>query len=158
MSRTPAFVRDLPQFSAPETHAIDLLYRKRIRSLQAVDRGVARLVHTLRVTKQLDNTYIVFASDNGFHLGQHRMPAGKQTPYEPDIHVPADGARPRRARRRARHAPRGQHRPRADVRGDGRARTRRRSPTAVRCSRCCTATEPAHWRSRTWWSTGSRAG
>ena len=65
-----------------------MLYRKRIRSLQAVDRGVARLVHTLRATKQLDNTYIVFASDNGFHLGQHRMPAGKQTPYETDIHVP----------------------------------------------------------------------
>src|SRR5207302_4412238 len=53
-----------------------------------VDRGVARLVHTLKVTKQLDDTYIVFASDNGFHLGQHRMPAGKQTAYEPDVHVP----------------------------------------------------------------------
>ena len=48
----------------------------------------SRLVHTLRATKQLANTYIVFASDNGFHLGQHRMPAGKQTPYETDIHVP----------------------------------------------------------------------
>jgi len=88
VSRMPGFVRDLPQFSPLETQAIDSLYRKRIRSLRAVDRGVARLVHTLRVTKQLDNTYVVFASDNGFHLGQHRMPAGKQTAYEPDIHVP----------------------------------------------------------------------
>jgi N-acetylglucosamine-6-sulfatase len=88
VSRMPKFVRDLPQFSPAETVAIDTLYRKRIRSLQAVDRGVAHLVHTLRVTKQLDNTYIVFASDNGFHLGQHRMPAGKQTAYESDIHVP----------------------------------------------------------------------
>jgi arylsulfatase A-like enzyme len=86
--RSPAYVRDLPQFSGQETHAIDRVYRKRIRSLQALDRGVARLVHTLRVTKQLDDTYIVFASDNGFHLGQHRMPAGKQTPYETDVHVP----------------------------------------------------------------------
>jgi N-acetylglucosamine-6-sulfatase len=88
VSRAPGYVRDLPQFSPIETAAIDNLYRKRIRSLQAVDRGVARLVHTLRVTKQLDNTYIVFTSDNGFHLGQHRMPAGKQTPYDSDIHVP----------------------------------------------------------------------
>jgi N-acetylglucosamine-6-sulfatase len=88
VSRMPGFVRDLPPFPVPEVHAIDSLYRKRIRSLQAVDRGVAKLVHTLRVTKQLDNTYIVFASDNGFHLGQHRMPAGKQTAYESDIHVP----------------------------------------------------------------------
>jgi arylsulfatase A-like enzyme len=88
VSHSPGFVRDLPQFTPLETHAIDHLYRKRIRSLQAVDRGVAHLVHTLRVTGQLDNTYIVFASDNGFHLGQHRMPAGKQTAYETDIHVP----------------------------------------------------------------------
>ena len=88
VSRMPMFVRDLPRFSSEETAAIDSLYRKRIRSLQAVDRGVARLVRTLRATKQLDNTYIVFASDNGFHLGQHRMPAGKQTAYDTDIHVP----------------------------------------------------------------------
>ena len=88
VSRSPGYVRDLPQFSPAESHAINVLYRKRIRSLQALDRGVERLVHTLRVTKQLANTYIVFASDNGFHLGQHRMPAGKETPYETDIHVP----------------------------------------------------------------------
>ena len=88
VSRSPGFVSDLPQFSPEETRAIDVLYRRRIRSLQAVDRGVARLVHTLRSTHQLDDTYVVFASDNGFHLGQHRMPAGKQTAYEPDIHVP----------------------------------------------------------------------
>jgi arylsulfatase A-like enzyme len=88
VSRSPSYVRDLPQFSGLETHAIDVLYRRRIRSLQAIDRGVEKLVRTLRVTKQLDDTYIVFASDNGFHLGQHRMPAGKQTPYETDIHVP----------------------------------------------------------------------
>ena len=99
VSRMPRFVRDLPPFTTAETSAIDGLYRMRIRSLQAVDRGVARLVHTLRATKQLDNTYIVFASDNGFHLGQHRMPAGKQTAYEPDIHVPLLVRGPGRARR-----------------------------------------------------------
>jgi arylsulfatase A-like enzyme len=88
VSHSPGYVRDLPQFSLEERHAIDSLYRKRIRSLQALDRGVARLVQTLRATKELDRTYIVFASDNGFHLGQHRMPAGKETPYDTDIHVP----------------------------------------------------------------------
>ena len=84
----PSFIRDLPRFSRGERAAIDDLYRLRIRSLQAVDRGVASLVHTLRASGQLDNTYIVFTSDNGFHLGQHRLPAGKQTAYDTDIHVP----------------------------------------------------------------------
>ncbi len=84
----PRFIRELPRFNSGERAAIDDLYRLRIRSLQAVDRGVASLVHTLRVSGQLENTYIVFTSDNGFHLGQHRLPAGKQTAYDTDIHVP----------------------------------------------------------------------
>jgi N-acetylglucosamine-6-sulfatase len=88
VSRMPRFISDLPRFTPQETDAIDQLYRQRIRSLQAADRGVARLVRTLRATRQLADTYIVFSSDNGFHLGQHRMPAGKQTAYDTDIHVP----------------------------------------------------------------------
>ncbi len=88
VSAMPRFVRDLPRFGADERAAIDELYRLRIRTLQAVDRGVEALVRTLRETGQLDNTYIVFTSDNGFHLGQHRLPAGKQTAYDTDTHVP----------------------------------------------------------------------
>lgn len=53
-----------------------------------VDRILGNLVTTLQASGQFDNTYIVFASDNGFHLGQHRLPPGKQTAYEEDIHVP----------------------------------------------------------------------
>jgi N-acetylglucosamine-6-sulfatase len=37
---------------------------------------------------QLNNTYIVFTSDNGFHLGQHRLNHGKETGFEEDIHTP----------------------------------------------------------------------
>ena len=88
VSTMPRYIQDLPRFTPSERAAIDDLYRLRIRSLQAVDRGVASLVQTLRSTGQLDNTYIVFTSDNGFHLGQHRLPAGKQTPYDTDTHVP----------------------------------------------------------------------
>lgn len=88
VSAMPVFIRDLPPFSADETVAIDRLYQRRIESLQAVDRGVAELVATLRNLHELRDTYIVFTSDNGFHLGQHRLPAGKETPYDTDIHVP----------------------------------------------------------------------
>ena len=42
----------------------------------------------LAATGRLANTYIVFASDNGYHMGEHRMLPGKYTPYETDIHVP----------------------------------------------------------------------
>jgi arylsulfatase A-like enzyme len=96
--RTPSFneanVRDKPQearktpLSAQEITALDVLYRKRLQALQAVDEMVADLVQTLQDTGQLDHTYIIFTSDNGFHMGQHRLRAGKYTPYEEDIRVP----------------------------------------------------------------------
>ena len=47
--------------------------QQRIEALQAVDRAVARTVRTLRRTGQLDNTYIVFTSDNGYVLGEHNL-------------------------------------------------------------------------------------
>ena len=46
------------------------------------------LLRTLDQTGKLDNTYIVFTSDNGYHMGQHRLGLGKQTAYEEDIRVP----------------------------------------------------------------------
>jgi arylsulfatase A-like enzyme len=36
----------------------------------------------------INNTYIVFTSDNGYHLGEHRLEAGKLTGFDTDIHVP----------------------------------------------------------------------
>jgi len=49
-----------------------------------VDGVVARL-EALGI---LDNTYIVFSSDNGFHVGQHRLQPGKQCGIETDLHIP----------------------------------------------------------------------
>ena len=84
----PKFVNELPLLTPDEITSIDTLQRLRLESLQAVDRGVATLVDTLRATHHLADTDIVFASDNGFHLGQHRLPAGKLTAYDTDIRVP----------------------------------------------------------------------
>lgn len=36
----------------------------------------------------LDNTYIIYTSDNGFHISQHRLMPGKRCPYEEDVNVP----------------------------------------------------------------------
>jgi N-acetylglucosamine-6-sulfatase len=59
----------------------------RARSLQAVDRNVADTVRLLDSLGQLDNTLIIFTSDNGFLLGEHRRFA-KTVAYEPSLHVP----------------------------------------------------------------------
>lgn len=88
MSDKPRFMQAYPLLSAAQIQSIDTEYGRRLASLQAVDEAVDLLVRTLQATSQLDNTYIVFTSDNGYHMGQHRAMPGKGTPYEEDIHVP----------------------------------------------------------------------
>lgn len=84
----PAYVRDRPLLRPAVVRYIDALYRRRLQSMLGVEDLLSGIVRELTRTHQLDNTYIVFTSDNGFHLGEHRLPFGKQTPYETDIHVP----------------------------------------------------------------------
>lgn len=88
ISDKPAWVRSFPELSPNQIALIDERYRRRLRSLLAVDEMVASLIQTLEATGTLDNTYIVFASDNGFHLGEHRLPVGKSTPYDESVRVP----------------------------------------------------------------------
>ncbi len=84
----PAYLRAQPRLTKSQTAKLDEHYRKRIQSLQSVDDLLENIVKTLKDTGTLADTYIVFTSDNGFHLGQHRLREGKQTAYEEDIHVP----------------------------------------------------------------------
>jgi arylsulfatase A-like enzyme len=63
------------------------VFRARIQSLQGVDQGVARLVRTLRDVGELDNTYLMFTSDNGYLLGEHRL-LTKNLPYHQSLSVP----------------------------------------------------------------------
>lgn len=66
----------------------DFFYRSRLRALQGVDELVDSLVTRLEESDKLDNTYIIYTSDNGFHIGQHRLPPGKTCGFEEDIRVP----------------------------------------------------------------------
>jgi len=67
--------------------SIDLDYRNRMGSLMALDDLVGNVVDALTRNGQLDNTYIVFASDNGYELGSHHI-GGKLVPYDESIRVP----------------------------------------------------------------------
>ena len=88
LSGKPAYIQSRNLLAPAEVDTIDGNYRDRIRALQAVDEAVADIVATLASTGRLANTYIVFTSDNGYHMGEHRLPPGKYTPYETDLHVP----------------------------------------------------------------------
>jgi len=88
MSDKPAWLAGHRALTDAEQARIDETFRDRVRSVQAVDRMIGRLQRRLRALGVARNTYIVFSSDNGFHLGQHRLTPGKLTAYDPDVRVP----------------------------------------------------------------------
>jgi len=63
-------------------------FRRRARSVQAIDEMLGMVRRTLDELGVAGNTYVVFTSDNGYHLGQYRLTHGKRTPYDADIRVP----------------------------------------------------------------------
>ena len=88
MSDKPAVLRSLPPLDEPAIAWLEDEYRRRVRSLQSIDDMVEAIVGALEATGTLERTYVVYTSDNGFHMGEHRMVAGKDTAYEEDIRVP----------------------------------------------------------------------
>ena len=84
----PEAIRNLPPLDGPATGQARNKYRSRLTSLLAVDDMVGSLVDSLRANGELNRTLIVFTSDNGFLLGEHRIRTGKQYPYEPSVRVP----------------------------------------------------------------------
>ncbi|KAI1367536.1 alkaline-phosphatase-like protein [Xylaria arbuscula] len=79
---------DLPQQNQSNIDYNDHFYRQRLRALQAVDEMVDGLITRLEDYGILENTYFIYSSDNGYHIGQHRMQPGKMCGYEEDINVP----------------------------------------------------------------------
>ena len=110
MSDKPRFIRSRRRISPAKGRSIRELYQQRLESLLAVDEAVASIVDSLQRGGELDNTLIVFTSDNGYLLGEHRVPAGKVLPYEPSIRVPLILRGP--------GVPRGQHRRQLVVNAD----------------------------------------
>lgn len=89
ISDKPFIIRELSRTGGIiENEEADYLFVRRVQSMQAVDEMVADLVQLLDQNGQLENTYIFFTSDNGFHIGEHSLPSGKMLPYEEDIRVP----------------------------------------------------------------------
>jgi arylsulfatase A-like enzyme len=88
VSDKPSWIRALPPLSDYDVKRMNRLYRHRRRSMLGVEDLVRTVLAALRSTAQLERTYVLFASDNGFHMGQHRLRAGKNTAYEEDIRVP----------------------------------------------------------------------
>lgn len=88
LSTKPSFIRTRPGLTKTAKRKLQRRHRCRLASLRSVDRGVKKLVKTLRTEGELNDTAIIFVSDNGYFRGEHRIAFNKVLPYEEAIRVP----------------------------------------------------------------------
>jgi N-acetylglucosamine-6-sulfatase len=84
MSDKPAYLRSRPKVSRDA--AVEV-WQQRTEAMLSVDDAVGSIVTRLRDVGELSSTIVVFASDNGYLVGQHRW-RSKAVPYEEATHIP----------------------------------------------------------------------
>ena len=94
ISDKPSFIRDAPLPGPAGVRRIRVEYQKSLESLRSVDEGVGKVIEALDQTGELDNTYVVFISDNGFFSASTGWSGRSSSPTAGDPHAAADpGAR-----------------------------------------------------------------
>ncbi|KAI7494001.1 Arylsulphatase [Hortaea werneckii] len=83
-----SWIGQLPQQNETNVDYNDEWYRSRLRALQPVDEMIDEVFRKLEEADITEETYVFFSTDNGYHIGQHRLQPGKQCAYEEDINVP----------------------------------------------------------------------
>ena len=119
--RQPALARRSRRSPPAEIDTIDRDFRRRVAPCRRSTAWSARSSSSVARAGLANNTYFVFSSDNGYHMGEHRLRPGKMTAFDTDIRVPLDRRGPGDPARHADRRAGREHRPRADLRGAGRA-------------------------------------
>jgi N-acetylglucosamine-6-sulfatase len=87
VSDKPAFVQAQPACTRTQAQFDSRMRTQQAQMLASVDRGLGRILDDLKASGQMENTLIVFISDNGVQMGSHRI-SGKEVPYEESVRVP----------------------------------------------------------------------
>ncbi|PHH74301.1 hypothetical protein CDD82_5014 [Ophiocordyceps australis] len=83
-----SWVSRLPSLGSRDRWRTDSHHVRRLQTLESVDQMVHQIYRYVRSMRALSYTWIVFTSDSGYHLGNHRVRAGKMLPYIEDVRVP----------------------------------------------------------------------
>ena len=84
----PTWMQDIPPIDKKFAKKIDEFYRLRVQSVKGIDDMIGAVRKTLDELGLSQDTYVIFSSDNGYHMGEYSLRAGKMTPFDTDIHVP----------------------------------------------------------------------
>lgn len=99
LANKPALQRAIPGLPplGPKVATPDADVRGRLEMLLAVDESLGRIVELLRETGRLDNTLVIFTSDNGYFYGEHFLNEERRLAYEESIRLPLIVRFPRHA-------------------------------------------------------------
>lgn len=87
VSDKPRHIRRIGRYTSATVDAIDNEYRNSLRALQALDEMIEKIVQALSAQGEIENTAIVFMSDNGISTGAHRF-WDKTAPYAESLDIP----------------------------------------------------------------------
>ncbi|MCP4897429.1 MAG: sulfatase [bacterium] len=82
LERSPEWAHEIDAGVAEDT------IRARAEMMLAVDEGVGRIIKTLKENGKLDDTLIIFTSDNGYFFGEHGLSIERRLPYEESVRTP----------------------------------------------------------------------
>jgi N-acetylglucosamine-6-sulfatase len=88
VTNPPPWLGQRPPLTPYEEQRMANSYRLRVEVDYSVDDLIDNVTSALASAGVQNNTYVVFSSDNGFHMGEYRLLEGKQTAFDTDINVP----------------------------------------------------------------------
>jgi N-acetylglucosamine-6-sulfatase len=84
----PPWLKSIPELEPHQFNQMRRAFRMRAQSVLSVDKMIKDIRALLAELGEENNTYIVFSSDNGYHMGEYSLRPGKMTPFDTDIRVP----------------------------------------------------------------------
>jgi len=82
------FLTSQKEMTDDDGYFTDLLQRRRLQTLFSVDNGIERIIRSVEAKNAIDNTFFLYTSDHGYHLGQFGVVKGKALPYDFDSRIP----------------------------------------------------------------------
>jgi len=81
VSDKPPAIRRLPRLTKAQISDLKTYWHRRLECGLSIDDALAQFWKTLKDLGELDNTYILLTTDNGWMQGEHRIPKSKNVPY-----------------------------------------------------------------------------
>jgi len=85
----PGWLRSEPALGPRQIDNLDRQWTRRLESAESMTDSFRRIIDQLEATGHDKDTLVIITSDNGYHVGTHRIASGKHTPYREDAVVPA---------------------------------------------------------------------